>query len=881
MTSELRAVTPHRQKDHPRAILLLHGADGRARVWKGWPEALSSISSLDNWDIHSVLLPGSLTFDVVGLLSSDPLNVNVLARELAALLTADPLLRYAELAILAHSLGGVVAQRCILSDATLQGRLSHLLMFATPSAGLERASPFQFWKHQSRGLARDGGFIRGLREEWRARFGERPPFRVCAVAADHDEFVPGESSLEPFPVSDRWVVSGNHWSIVEAAGPNTPGVQVAARAIAESDMDPDSLETARLALEARDFDRVVEILWPRRRGLKEPDAINLALALDSQDYRDQAIEILGRFENTDAMGVLAGRHKRRWLQQRRSADADRALSLYSAALDKAVAASDWPQALYAAINCAFMTMAYQGDSTACRDFASRAREYCRQSPPDFWTSATLGEASIYLGEPAAALEAYRDALARRPTPRQFDSMYSQALRATDLVGDEELGSELATLLQPAIAASETIYLDSIDLENIRCFPSLKVDLRHKGQLRKRITVLGDNARGKSTLLRAIAIGLCSASDAVALMKRTSGPFLRTGEARGRITLHLSAEPSGRRWTLEKRLERGRDGTETLEEGPMPDDFPRDRLFVCGYGTQRTAMATASFDTYSPRLAVATLFDPGAVLQNPEVVLLRQPPAFRRQLQKKLLDVMLLESSDDGLDESSQGLQLRGPFGVSPFAVLSDGYRSTAQWLMDLFAWLVLSRRLPAPEEPGGILLVDEIEQHLHPRWQRYILQRLAAQLPHMQIITTTHTPLVASAVADLDAACLVRFSSNQAGGTEVDVIEPEQLHGKRADQVLADVFDLITTRNPGSSRDLEELARLRGLSTRTPDEESALQRLESSLKDGLGYGENALERRVRSVITGTLDKMLQEPPAEPFDAETRRQLKEMLGEAKS
>src|SRR4030095_14463119 len=89
-------------------------------------------------------------------------------------------------------------------------------------------------------------------------------------------------------------------------------------------------------------------------------------------------------------------------------------------------------------------------------------------------------------------------------------------------------------------------------------------------------------------------------------------------------------------------------------------------------------------------------------------------------------------------------------------------------------------------EPSGILLIDEIEQHLHPRWQRHVLQRLSAQLPNMQIIATTDTPLVISGVADVESSSLLRLQADARGRIDLELIEADRVRGKRADQVLTD-----------------------------------------------------------------------------------------------
>jgi hypothetical protein len=441
----------------------------------------------------------------------------------------------------------------------------------------------------------------------------------------------------------------------------------------------------------------------------------------------------------------------------------------------------------------------------------------------------------------------------------------------------------ATPLEESVEAVDlpdsppALYLRVIELRNIRCFDSLRIEFERDGSLLLRTTVLGDNALGKSTLLRSVAIAMCNESDAVALMKSMPGPMIRSGKFQGSIRAEFVEEETGRILEATKTVTLELDGSERMHQESEPAAFPWGSVFVCGYGTQRTAAASASFDVYSPRQAVATLFDTRAVLQNPEVVLLRQAPSLRRLLQHKLLNVLLLDPKRDGIEETPSGLHFRGPFGDAPIAALSDGYRSTIQWLLDLFAWLIHARRLPARKEPAGILLIDEIEQHLHPRWQRHVIQRLSAQLPRMQIIVTTHTPLVASGMADVPCGGLIRFVQGEHDQLLVKEVEPRELKGKRADQVLTEYFDLATSRNPGSNRDLERLVQLKSAPSRGPDETRELVELSQQLESSLEFGETELERTVGRAVSEALETMLQRPPSVEFDQEAKRQLRELFG----
>ena len=216
-----------------------------------------------------------------------------------------------------------------------------------------------------------------------------------------------------------------------------------------------ALDSARLAVESRNFQEAVDTLWPNRSDLDDKSLVTLALALESVGRQGDAIDMLMKANprGTDPIGVLAGRLKRRWLVEHKRSDAERALGLYGQALELAEAKSDAGQAYYHAINCAFMELAYGSDVTACRTYARRALNHSLQAPDDIWRRATEGEANLYLGNTAAAADAYRRALALNPEPWQATSIYQQAFRAADLVGEDGLSMELRAMFSGAPATT--------------------------------------------------------------------------------------------------------------------------------------------------------------------------------------------------------------------------------------------------------------------------------------------------------------------------------------------------------------------------------------------------------------------------------------------
>lgn len=89
--------------------------------------------------------------------------------------------------------------------------------------------------------------------------------------------------------------------------------------------------------------------------------------------------------------------------------------------------------------------------------------------------------------------------------------------------------------------------------------------------------------------------------------------------------------------------------------------------------------------------------------------------------------------------------------LMPFALLSAGYRGLVAIIADV-AWraAVLNPHLgaDAPAQAEGVVLIDELDLHLHPKWQRRIIADLCAAFPNIQFIATTHSPFIIQALED-------------------------------------------------------------------------------------------------------------------------------------
>ena len=416
----------------------------------------------------------------------------------------------------------------------------------------------------------------------------------------------------------------------------------------------------------------------------------------------------------------------------------------------------------------------------------------------------------------------------------------------------------------------------LELTDIRCFKNFQLNLKDKGNNPiPLITFLGDNSVGKSTLVRSLALGLCSESDAATL---TPGNFIRKGCSEGRIFIQLQQQDNvNQDYSIETTISLDSSNSEVIRKKTDPNTFPWSEIFVCGYGTFRTNIAKAVYDNYSTLNAVCSLFDDDATLQNPELALLRRNPSLRRIIELKLQQILLLDEQERTFDFKRTGLELKGPWGQQTYKTLSDGYRSTSQWVVDFLNWAIFTDRLPSNDNRiGGILLIDELEQHLHPRWQRYIIQRLQAQFPGTQIFTTTHAPLIASSVADCDEGLLVKLEKQVDASVAPFIIDKESIRGKRADQILAsEAFDLITSRSPGSVTARDRFAELLGTNKRTEEEESELEHLRRKFEEKYTLEDRFAAQLVEQVIDEALDRALDTPP-ELIEMEAKRQVKELF-----
>lgn len=445
-----RTLTHRRQNGNRVAVVFVHGFGGDEKeTWDSFAHAVCADPRVTDWDVHSFGYATHLRVDLRRVWRADP-GLKPIAKALVTAMTGTtPFNAYQRLVLVAHSMGGLVVQRAVLDNEALRNRTDLVILYGTPSGGLRGAGWVARLKPQLRDMSQNGQFIKTLRADWNALWaGGDPGFRFWTVAGSEDEFVPRSSSLDPFPDEQQAVVPGNHLQIVrvEGDGSDDRGVSFLINAMAK-DADPRGRwGAANLAVERGDFQDAIRRLEPHQADLDDEAIGSLAMAYAGIGKPARAVRLLEkRLEettDTDAMGILAGRLKRLWLQERTRRNAGRALKLYRQGFDLAEARGNHEQAYYHAINVAFMERMYRKDREAAVTFARKALEHSAQAPTDRWRAATEAEAHLYLGKNDTALDRYRDFTRIVQKPWEMTSAYLQARTLANAFGDESLTNRL-------------------------------------------------------------------------------------------------------------------------------------------------------------------------------------------------------------------------------------------------------------------------------------------------------------------------------------------------------------------------------------------------------------------------------------------------------
>lgn len=390
-----------------------------------------------------------------------------------------------------------------------------------------------------------------------------------------------------------------------------------------------------------------------------------------------------------------------------------------------------------------------------------------------------------------------------------------------------------------------MFIDKITLTNVRGFKKLEFNFdRGEGKYAGWTVFTGDNGAGKSTLLKAISIAL-TGTDTARALQPSFHRWISEGETKAEIALELSQHSQDDSFTdggrtptsghfpvcvelikgtkepilQAKKSSGARQANKTLPQRSIWSSEAKG-WFSCGYGPFRRVFG-ASPEAMRQMVAPATerfvtMFQEAASLAEVDQWLrsLSHKKLEKKPQETQQLDQLINILSDDLLpnqltidDIDSDGLWLKDRQGVKlAWSEMSDGYRAAIALLADIIRHLINTYGtdgLTALNDDGkiyiqrsGVVLIDEIDAHLHPEWQREIGFWLKRHFPNIQFLVTSHSPLICQA-ADPNGLFVL---PEPGSGAEARALTPEEYQkviASRPDTILqTPAFGLQNTRSP-------------------------------------------------------------------------------------
>jgi predicted ATP-dependent endonuclease of OLD family len=167
------------------------------------------------------------------------------------------------------------------------------------------------------------------------------------------------------------------------------------------------------------------------------------------------------------------------------------------------------------------------------------------------------------------------------------------------------------------------------------------------------------------------------------------------------------------------------------------------------------------------------------------------------LKSILPDVTNIRFSTPTKDKLIPVVEFETPFGWRSINELSLGYKTMVAWIVDVASRMIdFYDDEDDPLEKPVIILVDEIDLHLHPKWQRRIFDFLADKFPKAQFIVTAHSPLVVQSAPKDANLILLRKAVDENGNNYVEIDNDiESVRSWRLDQIMtSDLFGLESSR---------------------------------------------------------------------------------------
>ncbi len=340
-------------------------------------------------------------------------------------------------------------------------------------------------------------------------------------------------------------------------------------------------------------------------------------------------------------------------------------------------------------------------------------------------------------------------------------------------------------------------IKKLELHNFRCFKEYELELAERFTL-----LIGDNGSGKTAILDALAISAGGFLINIPEIKSEDKPVILVDDMR--VSFHIMGQSITRervektsvsvtgdinntdfKWTRDKsfssELAQGYSVDELVKERSNPNVF---FPVIAHYGTDRLwkkiPLEHPNVKTLPPSSRLLGYIHCLNTASNLKQIFrwfkTQELAALQKQERRHVLEAvreaiisMIPDAQkvfwDMDLDELVIETVIQEKLHSMPFHLLSDGYRNMVGMVADIaYRMATLNPQLEAEaiKQTEGIVLIDEIDLHLHPNWQRIVVERLLNTFPKVQFVASSHSPFIIQSLYHKKDCLLWDLETNQA-----------------------------------------------------------------------------------------------------------------------